>query len=485
MLMITKPRWDWCWETPPDPTINGRHITWSAGKVVGGGSSLHGQVNMRGLPSDFDQWAEVIGNGSEWSYGDLLPYFVKCEHYAGSDSPARGKGGPLNVVDMTDVHPLAERFVEAGVDRGYERTDLNGERPLGFGLTQATQKDGRRFNVYDGYIRPHLHRRNLGLLINTRVTRVVLDHGVATGVQLEGGQVIRAAREVIVSAGTIASCNLLMKSGIGPRETLRAAGVPVQVERPGVGRNLQEHAGMSLSRFIKGHWSLNAAQARPDLGLKYLYQLLVKRRGPFASPVVQAMGYVKSIPDLPLPDLQLHFLPFAYRMKRESRSALAAEMPKRAAVAIQATLCKPKARGRVRILDQNPTSAPAIDHQLLGDERDLQALIAGCKVITEIFAGPRFALAVIGNYNPPVNPTDDAGWEAYVRDNANVAYHQVGTCRMGNPADPDAVVDPTLRVIGAGRLRVIDASVMPVVPSANTYVPTVVVGEKGADLIRS
>lgn len=486
-MMITKPGWDWCWETPPDPTMNGRRITWSAGKVVGGGSSVHGQVNMRCLPSDYDEWAAFVGSGGDWGYDDMLQYLIRCEHYPGSDSPVRGKGGPLNVADMTTVHPLAEAFVEAGGDHGYPRTDLNGEQPVGFGLTQATQKDGRRFNVYDGYIRPHLDRRNLGLLIKTRVVRVVMEDGAAVGVEIatdQGTKVIRAAREVIVSAGTIASANLLMKSGVGPGDVLQEAGVPVAVDVRGVGSNLQEHSGLSLSRFIRNAWSLNSAQARPDLGARYLYQLLAKNTGPFSSPVVQAMGYVKSHPELPVPDLQLHFLPFAYRMKPESRSALAAEMPKKAAVAMQATLCKPNVRGRVRITNPDPEAPPAIDHHLLGDERDLQTLIAGCKLITDIFEGPRFRPYVVSNCNPLTNPTDDRGWEDYVRDNTNIAYHQVGTCRMGRRDDPDAVVDPTLRVIGADRLRVIDASVMPTVPSANTYIPTVAVGEKGADLIK-
>ncbi|MHB8695429.1 MAG: GMC family oxidoreductase [Solirubrobacteraceae bacterium] len=487
-MMITKPGWDWCWETPPDPSMNGRHITWSAGKLVGGGSSVHGQVNMRCLPSDYDLWAEVIGEGSEWSYEDLLPYFIKCEHYAGSDSPVRGKGGPLNVADMTTVNPLAEAFINAGVDMGYQRTDLNGEKPMGFGLTQATQKDGRRFNVYDGYIRPHLNRANLGVVIKARVTRVIVEGGVAVGVEVQSGDLkrtIRAGREVIVSAGTIASAILLMKSGIGPGEVLQKAGVPVSVESPALGRNLQEHSGLSLSRFVKDVWTLNQAQGRPDLGLKYLYQLLVKNTGPFSSPVVQAMGYAHTKPGLPVPDLQLHFLPFAYRMRPESRSALAAEMPKKGAVAIQATLTKPNVRGRVTITDPDPVTPPSIDHHLLGDERDLQTLIEGCKIITQIFESKHFAPYVVSNYNPDVNPATDAGWEDVVRNSTNIAYHAVGTCRMGRRSDPEAVVDPTLKLIGAERLRVVDCSVMPVVPSANTYIPTVAVAEKAADMIRS
>lgn len=486
-LLVTNPKWDWCWETPPDPSLGGRHVTWSAGKCLGGGSSIHGQVNIRCLPSDYDEWAQIAGAGRAWSFDDLLPHFIRCEAYESASSPLRGREGPLAVSDIRDLHPLAEAFVAAGTDLGYERGDLNGDTPDGFGYTQATQRDGRRFNAYDGYIRPHTRRANLMVMTNTRVLRVRLEHGVATGVEVRAGDrtaVIAAAREVVVSAGTIASANLLMRSGIGPGDVLTAAGVPVLVARDGVGRNLQEHTGVSVSRFIRGHWSLNSAR-RPDRGLRYLYQLLVRRRGPLASPVVQAMGFVKTRPDLSRPDLQMHFLPFAYRMKPDSRSALTAEMPRRAAVAMQVTLCKPNVRGQVRIVDADPLSPPAIDHRLLGDERDVQTLVAGCRLMTSMFDGPRFAGSVVANCNPVVTPTTDEGWESYVRDFTNVAYHHAGTCRMGPASDPEAVVDPALRVIGVDRLRVIDASVMPVVPSGNTYIPTIAVGEKGADLVRS
>ena len=486
-MLVENKKWDWSWQTPADPTINGRRFTWSAGKCLGGGSSIHGQVNIRSLPSDYDEWAGLIGQGTEWSYEDLLPYFIGCERYEGSASPSRGRTGPLSVSDIRDLHPLADAFVAAGEDLGYRRTDLNGEAPEGFGYTQAAQKDGRRFNAYDGYIRPHLGRPNLQVLTDARALRVRLEDGVATGVEVavgSGTTVIPAAREVIVSAGTIASANLLMKSGIGPADVLQAAGVPVHVELDGVGRNLQEHTGVSISRFITGHWSLNTAK-RPDRALRYLYQLMVRRRGPFASPVVQAMGYVKTDPSLDRPDLQLHFLPFAYKLRHDSHSALTADMPRRAAVAMQLTLCKPKTRGQVRIDDADPVSAPVIDHQVLGDPRDLQTMVDGCRILTRMFEHPRFATSVQANCNPPVDPGSQEAWQDYVRNNANVAYHHVGTCRMGSPADPAAVVDPSLRVRGAGRLRVIDASVMPVVPSANTYIPTIAVAEKGAALVKS
>ncbi|MDX6431337.1 MAG: choline dehydrogenase, partial [Streptosporangiaceae bacterium] len=262
-LLVENKHWDWMWETPPDPTINGRRFTWSAGKCLGGGSSIHGQVHIRGLPHDFDQWAKIAGRGREWSYDDLLPYFIRSERYAGPSSPSRGTDGPLAVSDIRDLHPLADAFVAAGESLGYPRVDLNGATPEGFGFTQATQKDGRRFNAYDGYIRPHLGRPNLAVLIGARVRGVCLDGTVATGVEVQMGDttaVIPAGREVIVSAGTVASSNLLMKSGIGPPDVLRGAGVPVAVPVHGVGRNLQEHTGVSISRFITGHWSLNTAR---------------------------------------------------------------------------------------------------------------------------------------------------------------------------------------------------------------------------------
>jgi choline dehydrogenase len=485
-LVVDNPKFDWRWQTPPDETINGRRFTWSAGKVLGGGSSLHGQVNIRGLPSDYDEWAKLVGAHGDWSYEDLLPYFTACEDYHGHAGPTRGTGGPLSVDDIADLHPMADAFIGAGEDMGYERTDLNGAQPNGFGFTQATQKNGRRFNAYDGYIRPNLSRRNLAVLTKARVRRVMLDNGAATGVEVvvaDATVIIKAKREVIVSAGAIASANLLLKSGIGPAEVLKSAGVPVQVELDGVGRNLQEHTGISVSRFISEGWSLNTAR-RPDRGLKYLYELLVKRRGPFASPVVQAMGFVKTDPSLSRPDLQLHFLPFAYVLKHDSVSALTADLPKQAAVLLQLTLTKPKARGQVRITDADPLSNPTIDHKFLSEQEDIDTMVKGVKILDQMFANPRMARFVKSNCNPPVNPTTDEGWVDFIRDNMCVAYHHTGTCRMGERSDAAAVVDPQLRVIGVNALRVIDAGIMPVVTSSNTYIPTIVVGEKGAAMIR-
>lgn len=186
-LLVGNDTWDWKWETGPDPSLGGRQFTWSAGKCLGGGSSIHGQVNIRGLPSDYDEWADIVGHGDEWSYADLLPRFVRCENYESADSAYRGNSGPLAVSDIKDLHPMAEAFVRAGEDLGYPRTDLNGEHPSGFGFTQATQKDGRRFNAYDGYIRPHVGRPNLMVLTKTRVHRVLLEDGIATGVELGAG----------------------------------------------------------------------------------------------------------------------------------------------------------------------------------------------------------------------------------------------------------------------------------------------------------
>lgn len=489
-LMLTRPGWDWGWETLPDPSMNGRNPTWSSGKMLGGSSSIHGQVHMRGLPYDFDLWAELLGDpGGAWSYRDLLPYFVRSEHYAAGRLPGRGVNGPLNVVDIAEPHPLAEAFIAAGVDRGFPRTDLNGAEPEGFGITQGTQKDGRRFNAYDGYVRPNLARPNLGVAVHQRVVRVVMEGTRAAGVEVltpDGSRrTVRARREVILAAGTMGTTNLLLKSGIGPSEQLRRAGVAVALDAPRLGMNLQEHPGVSVSRFIRGAWSLNEAQVRPDLGLRYLYRLLARRDGPFAAPLIGAMGYDRVDPDSPVPELQLHFMPFAYRMQPDSKTPLTAELPKRAAAGMMATLTKPYARGTITIADPDPLTPPVIDHQLLGDERDLALMVAGLKSVTALFASPHFAPYVVAHCNPLVDPADDAGWEEYARRNSYNAYHVVGTCRMGRRDDPEAVVDPELKLIGADGLRVVDASVMPVVPSANTYAPTVAVAEKAADLVRA
>lgn len=488
--MVTRPRFDWGWQTLPDPSINGRSLTWSSGKMLGGSSSIHGQVHMRGLKSDFDLWAHSLGDESgEWSYADLLPYFLRSENYTGTTSLARGRGGPLNVIDIREPHPMAEGFVRAGVDLGYEATDHNGEQPMGFAITQGTQKNGRRFSAYDGYITPNLGRPNLGVIIEHQATRVLFDGTRAVGVELTSPDGTRtrvdARREVIVSSGTVGSTNLLMKSGVGPGQMLQDAGVAVCVEVPGLGTNLQEHPGFSVSRFVKGTWSLNQAFVRPDLAARWMYQVLRKRRGPFSDPAVVAMGYAHTTADRTLPpELQLHFMPFAYRLKPESKGPLTGEIPKRAAVGMMATHTKPKGRGTISITNADPFAPPIIDHQLLADERDLRDLVAGAKILTAMYESPHLAPYVVGQCNPEVTPTDDAGWIEYVRSNSYGAYHMCGTARMGRRDDPTAVVDPTLRVIGAKNLRVVDASVMPYIPSSNTYIPTIAVAEKAADLVR-
>jgi len=489
-FMVTNPKWDWGWETLPDASMEGRDVMWSSGKTLGGSSSINGQVFMRGLKSDFDLWGEAVGGNGDWSYDDLLPYFIKAENYNGPASAVRGRGGPVNVVEVEEKHPIAEAFVKIGEDMGYERTDFNGEQPIGFGHTQANQKDGMRFTAYDAYIRPNLRRPNLGVLINHRAARVLFDGNRAIGIEVvspDGTHTsLTAGREVIVSSGTAGTTNLLMKSGVGPRQMLEKAGVQVQVDAPALGHNLQEHPGFSVSRFIKGAWSFNKAQVRPDLAARYLFRLLSsKHDGPFAGPAILSMGYAHTTPDRSgPPELQLHFMPFAYRLRPGDKSPVKAEIPKRSAVLFMATLTKPHARGTISIADNDPLGRPVISHQLLADERDLQHLVSGAKILTEMFTSPHVAPYVVGQCNPAVDPADDAGWVDYVRRNSYTAYHMCGSARMGQRNDPEAVVDPELRLIGADGLRIVDASVFPVIPSSNTFLPVVAVAEKAADIVR-
>ncbi len=484
--LVENPRWDWAYQTAADPSLNGRSFSWSAGKCLGGSSSINGQVYMRGIPDDFDEWARLLGNTPDWSYRDMRGFFDACETYLGDDHEGRGKKGPQYVSPLADPHPVAHAFMAAGESMGYPRTDLNGDSPEGFDLTQSTQFKGSRFSAYDAFIRPNRSRKNLFVVTRAPVDRVLFESGKATGVEVaRRNKTVKvvASKAVVLSAGAVASPALLLRSGVGERRQLETAGVPVVHELNGVGKNLQEHPGVGISKFVSGR-SLNVEQSphRIVLGLlRYLFQ----RRGPLSSPVVQAMAYVRTAPELARPDVQLHFLPFAYVLKKQSKSALTAEMPKRAAVMFNSTVCKPQGRGEVRIAPSDRGPQTVIDHQLLGHEGDVNTLVRSCKFICQLYEHQDVRAFVLEDCNPAPVPASDDEWVEYVRNNANVAYHSAGTCKMGRQEDPTAVVDSRLRVIGLRGLRVVDASIMPTLTSANTNAPVMAIAEKGASLLAS
>ncbi len=484
--LVENPKWDWEYSTPADPSINGRSFSWSAGKCLGGSSAINGQVYMRGIPDDYDEWSRLLGNTPDWSYADLRSYFDQSETYLGSDHRNRGTEGPLFVSPLADPHPLAAAFVAAGERLGYRQTDLNGPDPEGFDFTQATQYRGNRWSASDAYLNPARSRPNLHIVTRAQVGRVTFDNTRATGVEVwRGGSPVnvRANREVILSAGAVASPGILQRSGVGPADVLGCAGVPVVCALDGVGKNLQEHPGVGISKFIRGR-SLNTEQT-PHRVVLGLFQYLFQHKGPLSSPVVQAMAYARTAPGLTRPDVQLHFLPFAYVLAPDSKSALTADMPKRAAVMFNSTVCKPAGRGEVRVTSGSVTEPPVIDHRLLGSDEDVDTLVRSCKFICELIEHASIRAAVVGDCNPAPVPTSDDEWVDFVRNNANVAYHPAGTCKMGGEGDGSAVVDSQLRVIGIQNLRVVDASIMPKLTSANTNAPVMAIAEKGARMIRA
>jgi choline dehydrogenase len=477
--LVGNKRHDWCYEQDPDPSIGGRSYIYSAGRMLGGGSSINGQVYIRGTRADYDRWAGLGATG--WSFDEVFPYFLRSEHWHGPPSQFHGTLGPQSVSPMRDYHVLCDSYLAGCAEIGLPTlAEYNGGDLEGAFLAVATQRDGWRCSTEKAYIRPARKRANLTILTHAEVQRVIVAEGRATGVVVRRGNediTVAARREVIVSAGAIGSPALLMRSGIGPGETLQAAGIDVVLDRAGVGANLSEHVGAVQNKFINQS-TLNS-QSTPLHKLGHLARFLWNRTGPIAAPAVQAMALARTRDGLAEPDVQLFFMPLALDMEDDQRSVAGAGMPKRPAISINAMVCLPKGRGRVTL---NPDRSIRIDHQLLGHRDDVETLIGGVKLVDRLFRTAPLAALVIGDRTPRPVPDNDADWESYVRAKAIPGYHPNGTCRMGS--DEAAVVDPRLRVKGIDRLRVVDASVMPCLPSTNTNAPTIMIGEKAAEMIR-
>lgn len=478
--MLLKDRFDWQYQQLPDKSINGRRFVWSAGKMLGGGSSLNGQVYIRGMPNDFNRWASAGAAG--WSWQDVWPYFLRSERWHGQPSQDHGSHGPLSVAPMSDPHPLCAVFRDACEQVGLPPLDdYNGGAMDGSFLTQTTQRDGWRCSTEKAYLREARKRPNLKVITNASVEYLVREDGrIAGATYRQGGEdkTVRASREIIVCAGTMGSPTLLMRSGIGPAEDLKALGIPVILNRRQVGSNLQEHAAVSQNKFVN-QATINS-QLAPHLVLRDLARFLRNRRGPLGAPAVQAMAMARTRNGIEEPDAQIHFLPLAYNVEPDTVSSAEAEMPKEPCVSIMASLTRPQSRGRVTL---NASREPVIDHRLLGDDRDVDALVRAMRFVDAIFNTNAMREIVIADRMPSKVPDNDEGWVRYIRDKALIAYHPVGTCRMGS--DEDAVVDPQCRVRGIDGLRVVDASIMPSITSGNTNATAIMIGEKGAEMIQN
>jgi len=451
------------YSTAGEPHLNGREIAWPRGEGWGGSGSISAMVYVRGHPSDFDRW-EARGNPG-WGYDDVLPYFKKAEDHEGGPSRFHGVGGSQGVAGPRFVPPLSRAFLEAARQAGLPpNDDFNGARQEGVGLYPLNQRNGARDSTSDAYLRPALVRPNLTVRSHARVTRVLFEGRRAVGVAyVQDGKdlEVHAAREVILSAGTIGSAQLLLLSGVGPAAPLTALGIPVVRDLPGVGENLQDHPRVAVTYASKTPLGLTDAQRR-----QAEREYAEHRTGPLSSNGVAAGAFVRLSPADPAPAIQM----------------MVTANPVDDTFSIHAALMHPSSRGSLRLRSADARDAPMLQANYLADDRDLEGLARGL----EIARGVARAVALDGYRGEELAP-GAAGWEKsalrrYIRDHVDTFFHPVGTCRMGQ--DERAVVDPELRVRGVEGLRVIDASVMPDLLSGATHAATVMIAEKGADLVR-
>jgi len=470
------PVYNWGFYTEPEPTMNGRKVYWPRGKGLGGCSSINGLIYIRGQPQDYDLWA-AQGNAG-WSWRDVLPYFKRLESNERGESELRGASGPLAVSDIPTKHELIEAIAAGAGELGIPRNpDFNGERQEGFGYYQLNTRKGWRSSTATGYLKPARRRTNLAVEVNAQATRVLLEGMRATGVEYrQGGQVktAHARREVLLAAGALQSPQLLQLSGIGPGPLLQKFGIPVAVDLPGVGRNLQDHLQLRLiyqcRKPITTNDDLNSWWRSAKIGLQWL----LLRSGPLAIGINQGGLFTTVLPESATPDVQFHFATLSAEMA-------GAKVHPFSGFTFSVCQLRPSSRGRVEIASPDPLAAPAMHANYLATELDRRCAVAGVKLARRI-AGTRAMQGYVeSEYRPgPAARSDDDLLE-FCRNYGATIFHPVGTCAMG--ADALAVVDARLRVHGVAGLRVVDCSVMPTIPSGNTAAPVVMVAEKASDLI--
>ena len=469
----------WGYKTVPQKNLDGRVIPIPRGKVLGGCSSTNGMVYYRGHPRDYDDWAAAGNTG--WSFREVLPYFIRSENNTTwGDSPWHGSDGPIVVSDINRLNPLIDTFLAATDELGYARCeDFNGTlEPEGFNSRQGTIDKGRRVSGVTAYINPVKDRENLTIMTDSLVTRVLLQDRRAQGVEVNAGGEIRklkASREVIVAGGSFGSPQILMLSGIGAGDELQELGIAVRHDLPAVGKNLHDHPAVGILCHMKTSESYGLSwRALPrDIGNVFEYLLL--RRGPLASNMFEAMGFLHTEDGLDRPDVQFVFQPAARNKKFRP-------IPIGHGYAMNPLCLYPKSRGTVSLAGPDPHAKPLIDPNLLDDERDIQSLVRAIRICREILNASPFAATGGEEYAPGPDVDDDEGLKDYIRGSVTTVHHPVSTCRMG--ADEASVVDPELRVRGVEGLRVVDASVFPSLIGGNTNAAVVMVAEKAADLIR-
>lgn len=476
---FTNPAITWQYGSGPEPHLDGRTIAWPRGRVLGGSSAINGLLYVRGQAHDYDVWRQLGNTG--WSYEDVLPYFKRSEDQERGADAYHGVGGPLGVSNVRiGRNAICEAFIAGCEAAGIKRNDdFNGADQEGVGYFQLTNRNGRRCSTAVAYLKPIRSRANLTIITGAHVESLALDGKRVTGVRFKqngSSQLATAGREVILAAGAIGSPQILQLSGIGPRAVLAAAGVGVRHELPGVGENLQDHLQVRFVYRVTTSGSLNevwnSLLARVQAGMRYA----ISRTGILTIGAGTVGAFAKSREGLDEPDIQFHFIP------------LSADRPGQGlhpfkGVTVSVCQLRPESRGTIRIRSADPAAHPGIVSNYLEAEADRRVLLDGMRLTRRIVQQPAFAQFVEAEHLPGPEVEDDAALMVYARKFATTVFHPCGTCKMGS--DPNAVVDARLRVHGLSGLRVADASIMPTMISGNTNAPSIMIGEKAADMIRA
>jgi len=471
------PKTDWCFKTEPDPGLNGRSINYPRGKVLGGSSSINGLLYVRGQPQDFDGWRQMGNTG--WSWEDVLPYFKRSESWEANGSALRGTDGPLSVSSQSITRDVVDKWIEAAVNAGYRSNpDYNAEDQEGVSYFQFTARNGRRCSTAVAYLRPAQKRANLTILTNTAVTGLTFEGRRVTGMTARQGDQdvqIKARREVILSAGALASPQLLMTSGIGAGEALSAHGIRVRHELKGVGQNLQDHL---QARPV---YKCNVPTINTEVGNLFKQAMIglqyaATRTGPMTMAASLGTGFLKTRPDLETPDIQFHIQPWS--------ADKPADGPHRFSAFTASVLqLRPESVGHIALKSPDMRDAPAIYPNYLATKTDCDTLVEGIRVSRRIARTAPLSDVITAEHIPGEAVGDD-DYDAlldWARNTSTTIYHPTGTCKMGQ--DDMAVVDERLRVRGIDGLRVADASIMPIITSGNTNAPTIMIGEKASDMI--
>ena len=470
-------KYNWQYESEPEPNLGGRCMHTPRGKGLGGSSSINGLVYVRGNACDFEHWQDQGAHG--WGYADVLPYFKRAERRAEGGDSYRGGDGPLDTTYGPMRNPLYQAWIDAAVQAGYLITeDINGAQQEGFGRMDMTVRNGARCSAAKAYLRPAMKRSNVTVIVHALAHRVIIEGRKAVGVSYERAgkvQEVLANREVILAGGPINSPQLLKLSGIGPGSELRSLGIEVIADRPGVGANLQDHLEFYFQMACKQPVSLYPYMnwfAKGLIGAQWL----LTRKGLGATNHFESCGFIRSRAGIKYPDIQYHFFPLAVRYDGKS-------MVQGHGFQAHVSPMRSKSRGSISLRSTDPREKPVIRFNYMSHEDDWTEMRAGVRLTREIFAQPAFDAYRGDEIAPGVEITSDEAIDAFIREKIESGYHPCGTCKIGDRDDPLAVVDPELRVIGIDGLRIVDSSVMPSITTGNLNAPTIMIGEKGADHI--